>query len=145
MKQRLMLDLKEAMKENNLIKKNTIQLIRAAILQKEKDDQVSLTNSDIEDIIYKEKKKRLDALAQYEKSNRTDLVEQTMKEIGYIDKYLPQPATEYEIYEKVKSIIVDLNATGKDFGQVIRKAKQEFGNRADGKLLSNIVKELLNS
>lgn len=143
MKLKLMNDLKQAMKENNTIKKNTIQMIRAMILQEEKDKQITLTNAQIEDVIMKEKKKRLDALAQYENSGRADLIEQTNKELCYICNYLPEPANEVEIGQYVKKIIEEMNATQKEMGQVMRKAKENFGNRADGKLLSSIVKKEL--
>lgn len=143
MKEKLVNDLKQAMKDNNTIKKNIIQLIRAAILQEEKDKQCSLTNNQIEDLIMQQKKKLLDALGQYEKANRQDLIDKTKKEIGYLSNYLPQPASEYEIEQEVKVIITEMNATMKEIGQVMRKAKEKFGNRANGKLLSDIVKNQL--
>ena len=145
MKEKLINDLKQAMKDNNTIKKNIIQLIRAAILQEEKDKQCSLTNNQIEDLIMQQKKKLLDALGQYEKANRQDLIDKTKKEIGYLSNYLPQPASEYEIEQEVKVIITEMNATMKEMGQVMRKAKEKFGNRANGKLLSDIVKKELES
>ena len=143
MKEKLINDLKQAMKDNNTIKKNIIQLIRAAVLQEEKDKQCSLTNNQIEDLIMQQKKKLLDALGQYEKANRQDLIDKTKKEIGYLSNYLPQPASEYEIEQEVKVIITEMNATMKEMGQVMRKAKEKFGNRANGKLLSDIVKNQL--
>ena len=143
MKEKLINDLKQAMKDNNTIKKNIIQLIRAAVLQEEKDKQCSLTNNQIEDLIMQQKKKLLDALGQYEKANRQDLIDKTKKEIGYLSNYLPQPASEYEIEREVKVIITEMNATMKEMGQVMRKAKEKFGNRANGKLLSDIVKNQL--
>lgn len=143
MKEKLVNDLKQAMRDNNTIKKNIIQLIRAAILQEEKDKQCSLTNNQIEDLIMQQKKKLLDALGQYEKANRQDLIDKTKKEIGYLSNYLPQPASEYEIEQEVKVIITEMNATMKEMGQVMRKAKEKFGNRANGKLLSDIVKNQL--
>ena len=145
MKEKLVNDLKQAMKDNNTIKKNIIQLIRAAILQEEKDKQCSLTNNQIEDLIMQQKKKLLDALGQYEKANRQDLIDKTKKEIGYLSNYLPQPASEYKIEQEVKAIITEMNATMKEMGQVMRKAKEKFGNRANGKLLSDIVKKELES
>ena len=143
MKEKLVNDLKQAMKDNNTIKKNIIQLIRAAVLQEENDKQCSLTNNQIEDLIMQQKKKLLDALGQYEKANRQDLIDKTKKEIGYLSNYLPQPASEYEIEQEVKAIITEMNATMKEMGQVMRKAKEKFGNRANGKLLSDIVKNQL--
>lgn len=145
MKEKLVSDLKQAMKDNNTIKKNIIQLIRAAVLQEEKDKQCSLTSNQIEDLIMQQKKKLLEALGQYEKANRQDLIDKTKKEIGYLSNYLPQPASEYEIEQEVKVIITEMNATMKEMGQVMRKAKEKFGNRANGKLLSDIVKKELES
>lgn len=144
LKDQLLADLKQAMKDNNTIQKNTIQLIRASILQTEKDKFTLLEDKQIEDIIMKEKKKRLEALAQYEKSSRNDLIEQTKKEIFYISKYLPQPLPESEIKAKVQEIITELNATHKQFGKVMRESKERLGNAVDGKLLNKIVRELLN-
>lgn len=144
LKDQLLADLKQAMKDNNTIQKNTIQLIRASILQTEKDKFTLLEDKQIEDIIMKEKKKRLEALAQYEKSNRNDLIEQTKKEIFYISKYLPQPLPESEIKAKVEEVITELNATHKQFGKVMRESKERLGNAVDGKLLNKIVRELLN-
>lgn len=144
LKDQLLADLKQAMKDNNTIQKNTIQLIRASILQTEKDKFTLLEDKQIEDIIMKEKKKRLEALAQYEKSSRNDLIEQTKKEIFYISKYLPQPLPESEIKAKVQEVITELNATHKQFGKVMRESKERLGNAVDGKLLNKIVRELLN-
>lgn len=144
LKDELFNDLKQAMKESNTIKKNTIQLIRAAVLQAEKDNKIGLNESQIEDIIMKEKKKRIEALGQYEKSNRQDLIDQTKREIFYISKYLPQPMPENEIKQNVQQIITELNATYKQFGKVMRESKEKLGNAVDGKLLNKVVRELLN-
>lgn len=137
----LLKDLKSAMKENNVVKKNTIQLLRATILQKEKDELKSLTDPEIENLLISERKKRYNDLSQFEKGNRDDLVEQTKREIGYISKYLP-PLLELE--KRIDEIIIKLNATKKDMGLVMRTAKSELGNQADGKTMSDIVKRKLN-
>ena len=83
LKEKLLNDLKDAMKEKNELKKNTVQMVRAAILQVEKDKQVELDDNQIIDIIAKESKKRNDSLADYEKGGREDLVDQIKKEIEY--------------------------------------------------------------
>ena len=101
---RLMQDLKIAMKNKNIIDKNTIQQIRANVLLAKKD-RGNLTDRDIEDIILKEKSKRTDALVQFNKAGRTDLVEQTNKEMLCLSRYLPQPMSEYEVEEAVKAVI----------------------------------------
>lgn len=144
LKDRLNEDLKTAMKEKNNIKKNTIQLLRASILQEEVNSRESLTNDQVQDIIMKEKKKRIDALSQFEKAKRKDLVEQTQKELLYINTYLPQPASEYEINNVIEETIKELNATQKEMGMVIKQVREKLKNRADGKTISDKVKEKLN-
>jgi len=140
---RLMQDLKIAMKNKNTIDKNTIQQIRANVLLAKKD-KGNLTDRDIEDIILKEKSKRADALVQFNKAGRTDLVEQTNKEMLCLSRYLPQPMSEYEVEEAVKAVIEREAITDKKFlGYVIKKSKEQFGNRTTGQVISSIAKRLL--
>ena len=140
---RLMQDLKIAMKNKNIIDKNTIQQIRANVLLAKKD-KGNLTDRDIEDIILKEKSKRTDALVQFNKAGRTDLVEQTNKEMLCLSRYLPQPMSEYEVEEAVKAVIEREAITDKKFlGYVIKKSKEQFGNRTTGQVISSIAKKLL--
>ena len=75
LKEKLMEDLKDCMKEKKELRKNVIQMIRAAILQIEKDKQIELNDDQIIEIIAKESKKRKDSLADYEKSGRQDLID----------------------------------------------------------------------
>jgi len=90
LKEKLMEDLKNAMKEKNEIKKNTVTMIKAAVLQIEKDKQIQLDDTQIVEIISKEAKKRKDALVEFEKSGRQDLVDQTNEELAVIKAYLPE-------------------------------------------------------
>ena len=144
LKNQLLLDLKNTMKNKDIVAKNTIQSLRAAILQYEIDNKQELTNDKIIDIISKEKKKRLDALEQFNKSDRQDLIQQTQKELNVISKYLPQPATQEEIEQTVTNTIKELNATQKDFGKVMKEVTAKLKNRTDGKTISGIVKQKLN-
>lgn len=144
LKNRLLLDLKNTMKNKDIVAKNTIQSLRAAILQYEIDNKQELTDDKIIDIISKEKKKRLDALEQFNKSDRQDLIQQTQKELNVISKYLPQPATQEEIEQTVTNTIKELNATQKDFGKVMKEVTAKLKNRTDGKTISGIVKQKLN-
>ena len=144
LKNQLLLDLKNTMKNKDIVAKNTIQSLRAAILQYEIDNKQKLTDDKIIDIISKEKKKRLDALEQFNKSDRQDLIQQTQKELNVISKYLPQPATQEEIEQTVTNTIKELNATQKDFGKVMKEVTAKLKNRTDGKTISGIVKQKLN-
>ena len=143
-KEKLLEDLKEAMKDKNLIRKNTIQMIRAAILQVEKDKQIELTEEQVVEIIAKEAKKRKDASADFESSGREDLINQNKEEIAILSEYLPKQLTVEEIEEIVKKIIAESGATSiKEMGIVMKKAKEQVGAAADGKAVSNVVKKLL--
>ncbi len=144
MKKKLLEDLKEAMKEKNEIKKNAIQMVRAGILQIEKDKGIELTDEQIIELISKEVKKRKDSIADYEKGGREDLVNQINEEISYLEKYLPKQLTEEEITVIVKQIIAELGATTmKDMGKVMKAAKEKMGVTADGKTINKVVKENL--
>ena len=146
MKEKLMEDLKMAMKNKDIVKKNTIQMIRAAILQTEKDKQIELDDSTILEIISKQVKQKNDALEQFEKANRQDLVEQTELEINILKEYLPKQLSR----EKVEQIVVDLSRTlgisdMKGMGTLIKSAKAKIGAGSDGKTISEVVKKVLNN
>ncbi len=144
LKERLLNDLKESMKNKNLIRKNTIQMIRAAILQVEKDKQIELTEEQVIEIIAKETKKRKDAQIEFEKSGREDLINQNNEEIAILSEYLPKQLSEEEIEIIVKKVIEETGATTmKDMGIVMKKSKEQIGATADGKTVSEIVKKLL--
>lgn len=144
LKEKLLNDLKESMKNKNLIRKNTIQMIRAAILQVEKDKQIELTEEQVIEIIAKETKKRKNAQIEFEKSGREDLINQNNEEIAILSEYLPKQLSEEEIETIVKKVIEETGATTmKDMGIVMKKSKEQIGAAADGKTVSEIVKKLL--
>lgn len=143
-KEVLLSDMKEAMRNHDTIVKNTIQSIRASILQEEKDKQIETTDKDVENIIMKEKKKRQDALEQFEKAGREDLIMQTKREIQILEGYLPEQISPEDLELEVAKIINQVDAHSiKDMGIVMRAAKEQFGNQVDGKELSGIVKRKL--
>lgn len=145
LKEKLLEDLKNSMKEKNEIRKNAVQMVRAAILQVEKDNGETLEDEKIIQIIAKEVKKRKDSLEDYKKGGREDIVEQVEKEIAILSEYLPQQLTKEEITKVVKDIIKEVEATSiKDMGKVMKAAKEKMGATADGKTINEVVKELLN-
>ena len=119
-------------------------MVRAGILQIEKDKGIELTDEQIIELISKEVKKRKDSIADYEKGGREDLVNQINEEISYLEKYLPKQLTEEEITVIVKQIIAELGATTmKDMGKVMKAAQEKMGVTADGKTINKVVKENL--
>lgn len=145
LKEKLLEDLKISMKEKNEIRKNTIQMVRAAILQVEKDNNITIEDEKIIEIVAKEAKKRKDSLNDYEKSGREDLIEQVKQEIGILQEYLPKQLTKEEIQQIVKKIVEEIGASSiKDMGKVMKIAKEKMGASADGKTINEVVKEILN-
>ncbi len=144
LKEKLLEDLKNAMKEKNDIKKNTVQMVRSAILQIEKDNGIQVDDNKILEIIAREVKIRNDALSDFEKAGREDLVEGTKEEIAILTAYLPKQLTKEELTEKISKIIAEVGATSmKDMGMVMKEAKAQIGTAADGKSINEVVKELL--
>ena len=144
LKEKLMEDLKEAMKEKEILRKNVVQMIRASILQVEKDKKIELNDDQILEVIAKEFKKRNDSLSDYEKSGREDLINQIKEEMTVLEEYLPKKISEEELTEKIKAIISNVGATSmKDMGKIMKQAKEELGVTADGKMINEIVKKLL--
>lgn len=144
LKEKLLEDLKIAMKEKNVNRKNTVQMVRASILQVEKDKKIELNDDQILEVIAKEFKKRNDSLSDYEKSGREDLINQIKEEMTVLEEYLPKKISEEELTEKIKAIISNVGATSmKDMGKIMKQAKEELGVTADGKMINEIVKKLL--
>ena len=144
LKEKLLEDLKVSMRDKNVVRKNTVQMIRAAILQIEKDTGSVVDDAKIVDIIAKEMKKKKDAMADFEKAERQDLIDQTNEEMKVLEEYLPKQLSKEEIKEIVSKIISDIGATSmKDMGIIMKEAKSEIGAGADGKTINEVVKELL--
>lgn len=144
LKEELMAALKLAMQEKDQIKKDTIIMLRAAILQIEKDGQKELTEQEIIGLVAKEIKKRRESIPDFEKGNRQDIVEQINKEIEILQKYMPEQLSEAEITEIVLSAIAKTGAESmRDMGKVMQEVKDKTTGTADGKVVSDIVKQEL--
>lgn len=121
-------------------------MVRAAILQIEKDKKIEVSDNQIVEIIAKEAKKRKDALEDYQKSGREDLIEQMNQEIKILNEYLPKQLTEEELTQKMQEIITELGATSiKDIGAVMKKAKETIGAATNGKAINEVAKKILNN
>ena len=144
LKEQLLQDMKEAMKEKDTLRKNTVQLVRSGVLQIEKDKQIELDDEGILDVIAKELKKRRDSIPDFEKSGRTDLLEGLNKEIEVLLGYLPKQLTEDEIKSIVEEAVAESGAsTMKDMGKVMALVTPKVKGRADNKIVSGFVKQML--
>jgi uncharacterized protein YqeY len=147
LEQRIMPDLKAAMKSKDQAALRSIRAIKAAILLTKTDGSgKELDDAGEIKLLQKLVKQRQDSLDIFTKQGRTDLAEVEQQEIEVISRYLPQQLSVDELKPIISEIISKTGAAGmKDMGKVMGMASAQLAGQADGKTLSGIVKELLNS
>lgn len=145
LKDKLLNDFKEAMKAKDEIRKDTVNLARAAIKQYEVDKREELDDEGIIDILTKQVKMRKDALSDFEKAGRTDLAEAYNREIEILMEYLPKQLTDEEITAIVKATAVELGIeNGKqNMGKLIGAVMPKVKGRADGNAVKRIIEGIL--
>lgn len=139
-------DLKNAMREKVELRVSVLRMLKAAIMNAEiaKDGKGSFDDASVEGIIRKEVKKRLDAIAAYEKAGRTESAAQEKEELGILRSYLPQMLAEEEVSVLVENVKSELKATtALDFGRVMKEVIVRAKGRADGSMVSQMVKKAL--
>lgn len=144
LQQRLLDDLKDAMRSGDQRRKLAIRAVRAAITNAEIERRRSLTEDEILALIAKEVKQRRESIVQFRKGGREDLVAQEQAEIEALEKYLPRQLSPEEIRAEAQRVIAEVGATGpRDMGRVMGKLMPAMRGRADGRQVSQIVRELL--
>ena len=145
LKDRLMQDFKDAMKAHDEVAKNTINIARAAIKQYEVDHRVELDEQGIIDILTKQVKMRKDALSDFEKAGRTDLIENYSREIEILMAYLPKQLTEEEILQIVRDTKAELGIDdGKaNMGRLMGAVMPKVKGLADGGAVRKAVQSVL--
>ncbi|HHV96486.1 MAG TPA: GatB/YqeY domain-containing protein [Clostridiaceae bacterium] len=144
LKEKLLNDLKEAMRDKDTVRKNAIQMARSAVLQIEKDRRVTLDDDGIIEVIAKQIKQRKEVLPEYEKSGRQDLIDNLRREIEILSQYMPQQLTEDELESVIKDTIQEIGANSvKDLGKLMQAVMPKVRGRADGKLVNQIARKLL--
>lgn len=142
LKEVLMKDLKNSMKNKDTVRKNTITMIRASIQQLEIDNKTDLSEDDIISVINKELKERRHSLDEFKKANRIDLVQKTEKEINILLEYLPEQLSDSELKNIVIATIKEVEAESKkDIGRIMGKVMPKIKGRADGSKVNSIINE----
>ena len=145
-KDRLQDDWKAALKTKDKFTAGVISTAKAAVLLVEKTENRKLEDDEVINILAKEIKQRKEAMIEFEKGNRQDLIDQSKAEVEILLKYLPQQLSEDEIKQLVKDSAEEVGANSiKDMGKVMSVVRPKIVGRADGKLVSQIVKEYLNN
>jgi len=144
LKDKLMEDLKQALREGDERRKSAIRLVMAAIRNAEIEKRRELDDGEILQIIAKEVKQRRDSIAEFEKGDRGDLIDQEKAELEVLLAYLPPQMTREEIEEAARRVIQEVGATGLgQMGEVMRRLMPQVKGRADGRLVSEVVRALL--
>jgi len=146
LKQQLQDDLKRAMREQDEVRKRTLRMALAAIKNKEVEVQRELDDADVAAILQKEAKQRHETLDELRQVERPDLVAAEQAELDVLTEYLPRQLGQDEIAALARQVISDLNATGpRQMGQVMGVLMPQLKGQADGKLVSQVVRELLSN
>ena len=145
LKDKLMEDFKQAMKARDEIAKNTINLARAAIKQYEVDNREELDDAGIIGILQKQVKMRNDALADFEKAGRTDMLDAYKAEIAVLEKYLPEQMSPDAIKTAVAEIAGELGIAGgkENMGKLMGAVMGKLKGQADGNAVRQAVSEFL--
>jgi uncharacterized protein YqeY len=144
LKAQLKEDLKTAMREKNIVKRDSIRAINTLIKQIEVDERKELTDEDVIKLIQKGIKQRQEAIIQYSEASRDDLVAKEQEQVDVFKEYLPKQLTDEELENGMKEIIAQVGAESmRDMGKVMGNATKKFAGVADGKRINEMVKKLL--
>ncbi len=144
LKERLDADLKAAMKDRDVLKLSVVRMLKSAVKYREIEVMKPLDDAGIQGVIASEIKRRRDSVEQYQAGNRQDLAEKEEAEIRILQAYQPQQLSEAELSAKVDGVIARIGAKGsKDMGAVMKALLPEVQGRAEGKVVSEMVKQRL--
>lgn len=143
-KDQLMVDLKEAMKSKQQLRKSVITMLRAAVKQVEIDKRIELSDEQVLDIVVMQVKQKRSVIEEFIKGDRQDLADEAKEEIAVLENYLPEQLSEEEVRAIISEVIAEVGATTmKDMGKVMGQVTPKVKGRADGKTVSQIVKDFL--
>jgi uncharacterized protein YqeY len=134
-------DLKAAMRGGEVVRRDTIRLLLAALKQREVDERKVLTDADVLGIIEKMLKQRRDSISQFEQGGRQDLADKEKQELTLLQAYMPQALSDAEIAAAVAAAVAETGAAApSDMGKVMAVLKPKLAGRADMTKVSATVK-----
>lgn len=144
LEQQVMNDLKDAMRAKDEAALRGLRAIKAALLLLKTSGSTEITENDELKMLQKLVKQRKDSLTIYQEQKRTDLAQKELEELKIIEKFLPQPLSLDDLKMEVQKIIINSGASSiADLGKVMGLANKQLAGKADGKTISEVVKELL--
>jgi len=145
LKEKLLSDMKEAMKSKDSLKLGTIRSVIAAVKNQEIDLRKDLDEEEVLAIISREVKKRKEAASLYKKGKRPDLEDKEIQEMKILQTYLPEQISEEDLRQRIQEVIEETGAEGmKDFGKIMKTLVPEFKGKADNALIKELASEFLN-
>ena len=140
----MMADQKVAMRNHQEIRLSTIRMARAAIINEQIEKRRPLEEAEVLSVLVRQVKQRRESIEEFGKGNRPDLVAKEQAEMEVLLVYMPQQMTREEIEQRARATVQQVGAIGpNDFGKVMSKLAPELKGRADGKLISEVVRGLL--
>lgn len=144
LKEKLNEDLKQAMRDKEIVKRDSIRAINTMIKQIEVDERRVLDDAEVIKLVQRGIKQREEAISQYSAAGRDDLVQKEQEQVDVFMLYLPKQLSDEELENGMKEIISEIGATSlKDMGKVMGVASKKFAGVADGKRINEMVKKLL--
>ena len=144
LEEKLVEEMKQAMKANDKIRLSTIRMIRSSAKNKEFELRRKLEDEDIIKVIQGMVRKGEESIEQFQAGGRNDLVEKEKAEIEILKSFLPQPLTQEEIIKIIDETIQETQSSSlKDLGKVMKAVMLRLGGKADGKVINQLVKERL--
>lgn len=144
LKERLRSDMVGAMRAGDSNRRDVLRMVMAAIKQTEVDGMRSLDDGAVQDVLRKQIKQRQESIADYKRAGRQEEVDREAAEIDIIESYLPQMMSREEIEQIAQAIIVELDVTdSKNMGHVMSRLMSQIKGRADGRLVNEVVRSLL--
>lgn len=144
LKEQLAEDLKEAIRQRDEARKTAIRMLTWAIKNAEVEKGRPLEDHEVLSLVQKEIRRRLESIEQFRKGNRPDLVEKEEAELKVLQAYLPPPMTREEVAEVARQVMAEVGAKSpRDKGKVMPILIQRLAGRADGRLINEVVSELL--
>ncbi len=144
LEERLVEEMKQAMRSNDKLRLSTIRMIRSSIKNKEIELRKKLDDEGIFKVIQGMVRKSEESIEQFKAGGRMDLVEKEQKEVETMKSFLPQPLSHEEILRIIDQSIQETQASSlKDLGKVMKSVMPKLEGKADGKLINQLVKEKL--
>ena len=144
MVEKLKVDMIEAMKNKEKEKLTVIRMVKAAMDQEHIDRKREINDELLIDVVNKQIKMRMDSIAEFEKGNRSDLIEKTQNELAILEAYLPEQLSEEEVNTIIDEIFIEVKPESqKDMGKVMKEATTKLKGKADMKKVSEIIKSKL--